>query len=94
MNVTSAPAAFEVVGHNGKHYSAEEIHEQHWQLCTKSLQQLSKQKQCLKTFSSQRNAEAYYEMMQWVNSGSITFETGNQIEGKVTIEDYAGKALK
>ncbi len=48
----------------------------------------------LKTFSSQRNAEAYYEMMQWVNSGSITFETGNQIEGKVTIEDYAGKALK
>ncbi len=48
----------------------------------------------LKTFSSQRNAEAYYEMMQWVNSGSITFETGNQIEGKVTIEDYAGRVLK
>ena len=48
----------------------------------------------LKTFSSQRNAEAYYEMMQWVNSGSITFETGNQIEGTVTIEDYASRMLK
>ncbi len=48
----------------------------------------------LKTFASLRNAEAYYEMTQWINSGSITFETGNQIEGKVTIEDYANKALK
>jgi len=33
-------------------------------------------------------------MMQWVNSGSITFETGYQIGGKVTIEDYACKVLK
>lgn len=47
-----------------------------------------------KTFASQRNAEAFYEMTQWVNAGSIIFETGNPIEGKVTIEDYASKALK
>ncbi len=50
--------------------------------------------EALNTFASQRNAEAYYEMMQWVNSGSITFETGYQIGGKVTIEDYACKVLK
>jgi len=50
--------------------------------------------EALNTFASQRNAEAYYEMMQWVNSSSITFETGYQIGGKVTIEDYACKVLK
>ncbi|MDQ3747597.1 MAG: NmrA family NAD(P)-binding protein [Acidobacteriota bacterium] len=48
----------------------------------------------LQTFASRRNAEAYYEMMQWVNSGFITFETGNQVEGTVTIEDYANRVLK
>jgi len=48
----------------------------------------------LQTFASRRNAEAFYEMVQGVNSDSITFETGNQIEGKVTIEDYASRALK
>jgi len=47
----------------------------------------------LQTFASRRNAEAFYEMTQWVNSGSPTFETGNPIEGKVTIEDYAKKVL-
>jgi len=47
-----------------------------------------------KTFSSRRNAEAYVEMTQAVNSGFVTFETENHIEGKVTIEDYANKALK
>jgi len=65
----------------GKEVKAVAIPEEHWM-------------ETLKTFSSQRNAEAYYEMMQWVNSGSITFETGKQIEGKVTVEDYASKALK
>ncbi len=48
----------------------------------------------LQTFASPRNAEAFYEMVQGVNSDLITFETGNQIEGKVTIEDYARKVLK
>ena len=48
----------------------------------------------LETFASRRNAEAYCEMTEWVNSGSIAFETQNQIEGKVTIEDYANKVLK
>ncbi len=48
----------------------------------------------MKTFSSRRNAEAYYEMFQAANSDFLTFETANQIEGKVTIEDYAGKVLK
>lgn len=48
----------------------------------------------MKTFSSPKNAEAYVDMTQAVNSGFITFETKNQIEGKVTIEDYAGKVLK
>ena len=48
----------------------------------------------LKTFASPCNAEAFYEMVQGVNSDSITFETDNQIEGKVTIENYASKVLK
>ena len=48
----------------------------------------------MKTFNSQRNAEAMYEMSQGLNTGFITFETENPIEGKVTIEDYAGRALK
>ncbi len=48
----------------------------------------------LQTYASRRNAEAFYEMVQGVNSDSITFETENQIEGKVTIEDYASKVLK
>ncbi len=48
----------------------------------------------METFASRRNAEAYKEMFQVVNSGFLTFETGNQIEGKVTIEDYASKVLK
>ncbi|CAN5662122.1 NAD(P)H-binding protein [soil metagenome] len=48
----------------------------------------------MKTFNSERNAEAFYEMSQWLNSDFITFETENQIEGKVTIEDFAGRALK
>jgi len=47
----------------------------------------------MKTFSSPRNAEAYVEMTEAVNSGFITFATRNQIEGKVTIEDFASKAL-
>lgn len=48
----------------------------------------------MKTFSSRRNAEAFYEMYQAANSDFLTFETGNQIEGKVTIKDYANKVLK
>ena len=47
----------------------------------------------MKTFASPRNAEAYYEMTESVNAGSITFETENQIKGTFTIEDYANKAL-
>lgn len=46
------------------------------------------------TFASPRNAELFYEMTQGVNSGLITFETENPIEGKVTIEDYASQVLK
>jgi len=48
----------------------------------------------MKTFASQRNAEAYYEMFQAANSDFLTFETENQIRGEVTIENYAGRALK
>ncbi len=47
----------------------------------------------LKTFTSQRNAEAYQEMFQAANADFLTFETANQIAGKVTIEDYAREAL-
>jgi len=48
----------------------------------------------LQTFASRRNAEAFYEMVQAANSDFLSFETENQIEGKVTIEDYATRALK
>ena len=48
----------------------------------------------MKTFASRRNAEAYYEMFQAANSDFLTFETENQIRGEVTIENYAGRALK
>jgi len=48
----------------------------------------------LQTFCSRRNAEVMYELYQGINADSISFETGNQIEGKVTIEDYASRALK
>jgi len=48
----------------------------------------------LKTFSSPRNAEVMYELFQAANADLLTFETGNQIDGKVTIEDFASKALK
>ena len=48
----------------------------------------------MKTFNSPRNAEAYYEMFQASNADYLNFETGNQIEGATTIEDYAGRVLK
>ena len=48
----------------------------------------------MKTFASRRNAEAYYEMFQAANSDFLTFETENQIQGEVTIENYAGRVLK
>ena len=48
----------------------------------------------MKTFASRRNAEAFYEMFRAANSDFLTFETKNQIQGEVTIEDYASRALK
>lgn len=48
----------------------------------------------LKTFSSPRNAEIMYELFKASNSGLLAFETENQIEGKVTIEDYASSVLQ
>jgi hypothetical protein len=47
-----------------------------------------------KTFASQRNAEAYYEMTQAVNSNCVTYKTKNQIAGNTTIKDYAQRILK
>ncbi|MBC7901568.1 MAG: NmrA family NAD(P)-binding protein [Saprospiraceae bacterium] len=48
----------------------------------------------LTTYSSPRNAEIMYELFEGMNSGRLTFETENPLQGTVTIDDYAGKALK
>lgn len=48
----------------------------------------------LQTFATPKNAEALAEMYQAINSGYLTFETEKQVEGKVTIEDYANRMLK
>jgi uncharacterized protein YbjT (DUF2867 family) len=47
-----------------------------------------------KTFSSPKNAESLVEMYEGFNSVRIVFETENQIEGKITIEDFARQALR
>ena len=47
-----------------------------------------------KTFSSPRNAEIMSELFHNINAGLITFETDNQIESILTIDDYANRALK
>ncbi len=48
----------------------------------------------MKTFCSPKNAEVMCELYRSLNADAIPFETENQIEGKVTIEDCANKALK
>lgn len=48
----------------------------------------------LKNHNSEKNAEAIAEMFKGFNSGHIVFETENQIEGKVTIEEFARKTLQ
>jgi len=48
----------------------------------------------IKTFASPRNAELMVELFQSINEGRLPFETENQIEGKVTIDEYAARALK
>lgn len=47
-----------------------------------------------KTYNSPKNAESSVEMFRGFNSGHIRFETENQIDGKITIEDWAREALK
>ena len=44
--------------------------------------------------NSPKNAESLAEMFDGINSGHITFETDDQIEGKITFEDFMRKALQ
>lgn len=44
--------------------------------------------------NSPKNAESVVEMFDGINSGHIVFETENQIEGKITLEDFMREALK
>lgn len=44
--------------------------------------------------NSPKNAESLAEMFDGINSGHTTFETENQIEGKITLEDFFRDALK
>lgn len=50
--------------------------------------------QILQAFASPRNAEIMQELFQSINAERIPFETGNQIEGNLTIDDYANSVLK
>ena len=47
-----------------------------------------------RTFCSPRNAELMVELDHGINNDYLTFETENQIAGKVTVEDYASRVLK
>lgn len=44
--------------------------------------------------NSPKNAESLAEMFDGINSGHTTFETEDQIEGKITLEDFFREALK
>jgi uncharacterized protein YbjT (DUF2867 family) len=44
--------------------------------------------------NSPKNAESLAEMFDGFNSGHIKFETENQIEGKITLEDFMRESLK
>ena len=48
----------------------------------------------LRSFSSPRNAEIMSELFRASNAGDLVFETGNPIESKVTIDDYARGVLQ
>ena len=48
----------------------------------------------LSNHNSPKNAASLAEMFAGFNSGHIKFETENRIAGKITIEDFARKALK
>lgn len=47
----------------------------------------------LSNFASEKNVEAWVEMMNGLNSEQIGFETENQIPGKITAEEFARKSL-
>ncbi len=47
-----------------------------------------------KNYNSPKNAESMAEMFKGFNSGHVKFETENQLEGKITVEDWAREALK
>lgn len=44
--------------------------------------------------NSPKNAESLAEMFDGINSGHTTFETDDQIEGQITLEDFFREALK
>lgn len=44
--------------------------------------------------NSPKNAESLAEMFDGINSGHTKFETEDQIEGKITVEDFMREALK
>lgn len=64
----------------GKKITAVPIPEEHWL-------------DIFRTFSSEKNAQANYEMFKWFKSNSPIFESEKQIATKVTIDDYARKVF-
>src|SRR5580765_1335319 len=48
----------------------------------------------IKTFATERNAELLCGLFRAINTDTIPFETNDQIECKVTLDDYAASAFK